>query len=276
MLEVIDKGTCSEFHPVPLLFVHGAWHAAWCWDEHFLDFFADNGYRAMAVSLRGHGSSPTSKPLRSCSIADYVDDVASVADSLPTRPVVIGHSMGGGVVQKYMESHQVPAGVLLASFPPQGIAGVYSRFARRHPLLTAKSMLTGDTMAMVSTAAFAREYMFSPRTPESVVADCVERVQQESWRALNVDAVFRNLPKPESVTAPVLVLGAECDGAFTTDEVRATARAYRTEAEFFPDMGHDMMLEPGWPAVAKRIHTWLESRDLRVDLRGSDRPATSQ
>ncbi|MDT5299344.1 MAG: hypothetical protein QOG79_2586, partial [Mycobacterium sp.] len=28
MLEVIDKGTCSEAHPVPLLFVHGAWHAA--------------------------------------------------------------------------------------------------------------------------------------------------------------------------------------------------------------------------------------------------------
>src|SRR5882757_10409654 len=81
MLEVIDKGSCSESHPAPLLFVHGAWHAAWCWDEHFLDFFADKGYRALAVSLRGHGSSPTPKPLRSCSVADYVADVASVADS---------------------------------------------------------------------------------------------------------------------------------------------------------------------------------------------------
>lgn len=115
MLEVIDKGTCSESHPVPLLFVHGAWHAAWCWDEHFLDFFADKGYRALAVSLRGHGNSPTPKPLRSCSIADYVDDVASVADSLPTRPVLIGHSMGGFIVQKYLESHEAPAGVLVAS-----------------------------------------------------------------------------------------------------------------------------------------------------------------
>src|SRR4051812_12710578 len=93
MLEVIDKGACSDAHPVPLLFVHGAWHGAWCWDEHFLDFFANKGYRALAVSLRGHGNSPTSKALRSCSIADYVDDVASVADSLRTPPVVIGHSM---------------------------------------------------------------------------------------------------------------------------------------------------------------------------------------
>src|SRR5689334_18609316 len=101
MLEVIDKGACSEFHPAPLLFVHGAWHAAWCWEEYFLNYFADRGYRASAVSLRGHGKSTTPKPLRSCSLADYVDDIESVVESLPVRPVLIGHSMGGFVVQKY-------------------------------------------------------------------------------------------------------------------------------------------------------------------------------
>jgi len=53
MLELIDKGSCSDAHPTPLLFVHGAWHAAWCWDENLLDFFADKGFRAVAVSLRG-------------------------------------------------------------------------------------------------------------------------------------------------------------------------------------------------------------------------------
>lgn len=89
MLEVIDKVSYSESYSVPLLFVHGANHAAWCWDEDFLDFFADRGYRALAVSLRSHGRSPTSKPLRKCSVADYVDDVASVADTLETRPVII-------------------------------------------------------------------------------------------------------------------------------------------------------------------------------------------
>jgi hypothetical protein len=36
MLEVIDKGSATEAHPLPLLFVHGGYHAAWCWNEHFL------------------------------------------------------------------------------------------------------------------------------------------------------------------------------------------------------------------------------------------------
>ena len=70
-----------------------------------------------------------------------------------------------------------------------------------------------------------------------------------------------DLPKPECVTTPLLILGAACDACFTTDEVHATARAYRTDAEIFPDMGHNMMLEPGWQ-VAERIDGWLAEQGL--------------
>ena len=45
-------------------------------------------------------------------------------------------------------------------------------------------------------------------------------------------------------------------------EVEDTARAYHTPAEVFPDMGHDMMLEPGWQAVAERIDGWLSGQGL--------------
>lgn len=259
MLEVIDKGSCSESHPAPLLFVHGAWHAAWCWDEHFLDFFVEKGYRAIAVSLRGHGSSPTPRPLGGCSIADYVEDVQSVADELPTRPVVIGHSMGGLVVQKYLESHEAPAGVLVASVPPRGGSAAVLRFMRRHPWLAAKGIFTGNTMLSLDTPARARESMFSAETPESLVVRHLARFQQESKRVIYMDMPFRALPRPGRVSVPLLVLGAGCDGVFTTEEVQATAAAYRTAAEIFPNMGHDVMLEPGWDAVAQRIHTWLET-----------------
>jgi len=76
------------------------------------------------------------------------------------------------------------------------------------------------------------------------------------------DQMIFNLPRPKRVATPLLVLGAERDGTFTPEEVRATARAYHTKAEILPDMGHDMMLEPGWTAVAERIHAWLGTRGL--------------
>jgi pimeloyl-ACP methyl ester carboxylesterase len=71
----------------------------------------------------------------------------------------------------------------------------------------------------------------------------------------------RNLPRPERIRAPILVLGGEFDATITTKEVRDTATAYGTTAELFA-MGHNLMLEPGWRAVAERIDGWLGQRAL--------------
>jgi len=260
MLEVIDKGAGNP--GPPLLFIHAAWHGAWCWDEHFLDFFADNGFRAVALSLRGHGNSTTDKRLHRCSITDYLDDVICVAESLEAAPVVIGHSLGGLIVQRYLETQRAFAGVLLASAPPKGLGPATVRLSRRYPLATVKSALRGDTMTLLNTPQRCRESMFSPATPEHLVTEYTRRFQQESRRALFFDAIFAELPKPELVTTPMLVLGAENDGSFTIAEVLATARAYDAECQVFPNMGHDMMLEPGWKRVAERIAAWLRSRPL--------------
>jgi len=261
-LELISKGSGSAAHQTPILFVHGAWHAAWCWDEGFLDFFADKGYRALALSLRGHGASPAPKALHRLSIADYVDDVVAVAGALSTPPVVIGHSMGGFIVQKYLESRSAPVAVLLASIPPRGDAKALMRFMRQHPWRTLKGLATVDTTVAFNSPALAREQFFSPDTSESDVIRHVPRFQQESRRALYVDTAFLHLPKPDRVATPLMVLGAERDGIVTPEEVHATARAYKTKAEIFPEMGHDMMLEPGWRDVAERIHAWLTNRGI--------------
>ena len=258
-LEVVDKGSPTAEHPAPLLFVHGAWHAAWCW-EYFLDFFAEKGYRALALSLRGHGGSATSKRLRGCSLADYVDDLESVAATLPAKPVVIGHSLGGFVVQKFLESNDAPAGVLVASAPPHGSFRFTVHLLRRYPLLMTRGMITGDSVQIFTRPGVVRELFYSARTPESDVARYTALLGNESQR-VSLDALGWNLPKPARVTTQLLVLGAVGDGCITQAEVDATARAYGTSAEFF-DMGHNMMVEPGWPAVAERIHNWLGERGL--------------
>jgi len=81
-LEIITQEPPAKPHPTPILFVHGAWHGAWCWAEHFLPHFAERGYSAHALSLRGHGASAGRAQLRRTRIADYVADVAQVAGQL--------------------------------------------------------------------------------------------------------------------------------------------------------------------------------------------------
>ena len=121
--------------------------------------------------------------------------------------------------------------------------------------------LGGEALPYISTPELARERFFSPGTPEKDVVSYAARLQEDSAR-VGIDCLALSLPRPRRVTTPVLVLGAEDDGAHTRAEVLATARAYHTEAEFFAGMGHDMMLEPGWSAVAERIDTWLGTHRL--------------
>jgi pimeloyl-ACP methyl ester carboxylesterase len=262
MLEVIDKGTVTESHPVPLVFVHGASHAAWCWDENFLDFFADNGYRSIALTLRGHGGSDLDgKPLNACTIADYVEDVRSVIDGLPSHPILVGHSMGGFIVQKYLETADAPAAVLMSSAPPRTWFARSLWAGRGHPWLAVKATVTRDTLKLFPNPTLVREALFHAHTPEIVVQRCFERIQRESVRAMNIDMGFRNLVRPQSVTTPLLILEGE-QVSWGRHVARDIARAYDLEAHYFPDMGHDMMLESHWRDVADHIRAWLATKHL--------------
>lgn len=57
-----EKRTCTE-NP-PLVFVHGSFHAAWCWAEHWLPFFSQNGYDCYALSLLGQVPTPMFQQLQ--------------------------------------------------------------------------------------------------------------------------------------------------------------------------------------------------------------------
>ena len=135
-LELITRNPDGEAKATPLLFVHGKWHGAWCWDEHFLPYFAAHGYDCTALSLRGHAGSEGQDGLRWHSISDYVSDVEQVAGQFDTPPIIIGHSMGGYITQKYLETHpEIPAAVLLTAIPPYRLVAdhpVYADIKGRH------------------------------------------------------------------------------------------------------------------------------------------------
>jgi len=216
---------------------------------------------AHALSLRGHGGSPVSKPLNKCTIADYVDDVRSVAATLPVTPVLVGHSMGVFVVQKYLETSNAPAAVLVSSAPPRSFLIISLWTTRNHPGLTGKAIATRKHLSLFPTTAHVRQMHFCAHTPEPIVEQCFARLQEESSRVLGVDMGLLNVVRTRRVTTPTLVLEA-ADAMWGRRPARELARAYRTEAEFFPNMGHNMMLEPGWQAVAERTLGWLADQGL--------------
>jgi alpha-beta hydrolase superfamily lysophospholipase len=223
---------------------------------HFLDYFAQQGFAAHAVSLRGHGNSEGRATLRRTRIADYVADVAQAAQQLPSPPILIGHSMGGFIIQKYLEEHAAPAAVLLSSPPPAGMLAAALRIARRHPLVFAKVNVTRSLLPLVATPRLVREAFFSDDVPHEHLLTYAQQMQDDSYPAF-LDMVALDLPKPAKVQTSVLVLGVGRDHMLTPREIAATAHAYHTQAVMIADVAHDSMLEPRWQAVAERIVGWL-------------------
>jgi pimeloyl-ACP methyl ester carboxylesterase len=259
-LEILRRKPRGHAKPSPLLFVHGAFCGAWIWDQKFLPWFAEQGWEAHAVSLRGHGASEGSDRLDHFGIADYVNDVLEVMDRLPAPPILIGHSMGGLVVQRALARRPTPAAVLMASTPPHGLWESTLGLALRHPdVFRQMSVLMAFGQRYVDPEAIRRA-MFSEHMPAQEAARYEPYLQNESRRVLMEIGGWIPFPVLPAPSIPILVLGAEDDVLFPAGQVKATARALRTDPVFFPNMGHTMMLETGWEAVARHIDGWLNAQ----------------
>jgi len=256
-LEVVRRGTRRGLRRPALVFVHGAYCAAWCWEEHFLPYFAGQGYECLALSLRGHGGSAGHEALSFASLEDYVADLAEVIARLPRPPVILGHSMGGAVAQRYAQANDIAGLVLLASVPPRGLWDAAVELWWRNPSLLAELSLVQSGHEQWANLDRLRTALFAPDMPRDLARRYLARMQHESERALFDLSALHWFAMPETPRVPVQVIGGACDGLFGTAAVEATARWYGTEPLVLPNLGHTLMLDVRWRDAAEPILTWL-------------------
>ena len=257
-LEVLQAGPTggSRGRRTPIVFVHGAFVGAWCWDAHFLDYFAERGFHAVAPSLRGHGESAGRERLSHAGIREYVADLSRVVATLNgPPPILVGHSMGALVVQRYLEQHPATAAILLAPVPPQGLMPSTLRMMWGDPMLFTQFSLMQTLGSGVVDPDIARRAVFSERLRDAELADYANRVQPESQRALWEMAFGGSGARPWLVDPrpPIRVIAAEKDALFAPTETRLVAQLWEADWLEMPGMAHAMMLEPDWERVADEI-----------------------
>jgi pimeloyl-ACP methyl ester carboxylesterase len=241
----------------PLLFVHGGYVDAWCWDTYFLPWFARQGYAAHALSLRGHGESGGREALFVAGLDDYAADVEHVASQLPEPPVLIGHSMGAAVVERLLATGPVRAAALIAPVPPAGLIAIAARLAAERPDAILQLMQFDPQRLSTHVLETLRPFYFSDDVAPAVLAEATHHLGVESPRALLDLALRLHWQLPERGTAPVFVLGAERDRICAANDVRATARHHDVEATILPGLAHMLMLERGYEAPARELARWL-------------------
>ncbi len=243
----------------PLLFVHGHSHAAWCWDEHWLPALAERGWSGYALSLRGHGASAGSEGLHRWTLRDYEHDVLQTITALPAPPVLVGHSMGGLVVQRVLERYlAAPAAVLVAPTGDRHGFGVVANLVRRRPVRLAQA-------AAMRPLRLDAHDLFAG-LDEAAGASYAARLTPEAPRA----QLQLGLPRRAYTAAcPVLVLGGGADTLVPASDLVRSARRYGTRAHLFAGMGHDLMLDAGWQAPLALLLDWLEDVLAPAEGRGT-------
>lgn len=237
----------------PLLFVHGAAMGAWAFDT-WLTAAAEAGWRAYAVSLRGHGGSRRPPSLRRATLRHYEHDVLQTITSLPAPPVLIGHSLGALVVQGVLERYRsAPAGVLVCPAPPLHGLELAVALARNDPRALLDGVLGRQAVPAAAT-------LFGDDVDPTVAAATIARMGEESLLA-PLQAVLPR--RARDVRAPVLVLGGELDRIVPPSAVARTARHFATRPHLYLGMGHLLMLEKAWRAPLERILGWLEEVAVR-------------
>jgi len=256
-LHWLDRPALEDRGYPPLVFVHGGYTSSACWEVNFLPFFQQCGYNCYAVDLSGHGQSPGRAELNSFGLDDYADDVAQLVAGLSAAPVLIGHSMGAIVVQRYLETSLAQAVVMMAPVPPTGLAASGVQLALRQPdfLAEAERAVRGEYTA--KTVRVMREVYFSPDITTEQFALFQPMVQDESMRALTeLMALALRLPanKPK---IPALVIGGELDALFAANRLYMTASGWNGETCVIPRAGHMLMMDPQWRSAAQKIDDWL-------------------
>lgn len=259
MLEVLHKSALGKFKG-SIVLVHGAWHGAWCWEDNFLPYYAEQAYDVYALSLSGHGGSTSHKNLTWLTVQDYVEDVWSVVKDIKGVTYLIGHSMGGYVVQKFLEKHgpSITKAVLIASVPSNGVVlkpieiikamGFWS-FMRMNLML--------DLYQCVNTTGKVRTVCFTPEDAEELVDFTARRVKGESFLAY-LEMLNKKFIRPKSITTPILVVSAGKDWFFPPVEQQVLVDTYQAHQLMYLDKPHNLFATEGWEQVAADIQRWLE------------------
>lgn len=276
-LEVLSRrasrDTPSGGDKPPMVFVHGSYHAAWCWSEHFFEFFAGKGYDCFAVSMRGQGGSDAPVDGGIPTLEDHAEDITHFCEALASThdrpPVLVGHSFGGLVAQFVTCQPSPPplSGlVLLASVPPSGNGEMVKRFLKRDLWASVKITYAFIAGAFKTNAKLCRECFFSDDLPESTLVRHMGRIATSSQvRLLDLKALNASLPipPPKPGSPPVCVVGGEDDFVVDVEGLRETAVwAGNTSPVVLTATAHDAMLDTRWQGTASALEGWMAAAGL--------------
>jgi pimeloyl-ACP methyl ester carboxylesterase len=272
--------------PPPVVFIHGLWLHSTSWQP-WAEMFQAAGYAThtpewpgaadTVAETRAHPEAQAGKGLR-----EIIGAHAEFLQSLDAKPILIGHSVGGLIVQSLMGESLGAAGVAI---DPAQIRGVLPL-----PL----SQLRAGFPALGDPRNFKRSVSLTEAQFRYAFANAVsEDEAQQLYDAWTIPSPARPLFEAaganfnphtpakahthNNTRGPLLLISGTQDHTVPDVVTRSAYKRYKhstaiTDLRQLP-RGHSLTIDSGWREVAQTAMDWLQAQgfggqsdDQRIDL----------
>lgn len=248
-----------------IVFVHGMFQNPKSWTN-WINYFEAKGYDCIAPAWPLHDGEPAtlrSNPpagLGELSLDEIVTSIETVVGEQTERPIVIGHSVGGLIVQILSNKNLISAGVAIDSVAPNAMLSFDWGFFKNSAMIT--NPLKGDQPFMMDEKSFHENFCNTMTVEQSNVAynlyathDSRNVLRDCMGSAGKVDLELPHMP--------LLFIGGEKDQIIPPELNEKNAKAYTdkesiTTFKEFANRGHFICGQPGWEEVASYTYEWLQ------------------
>jgi non-heme chloroperoxidase len=257
----------------PVVLIHGLWIHSEAWRP-WHRLFTDAGYTTHAPGWTGDAATAAetrthADALNGVGVAEITAGYAQFIATLPSRPIVIGHSFGGLVAQKLLADGLAEAAVAISPAPIKG--------ATKLPWAQIRSALP----VLRSSRNKSRTVALSPRQFRYAFGNAVSREEaRELYDAyaipgpgrpvFELTAAKKDPSSPtevdlHAVRGPLLITGATDDHTVPEVVSRQAFGLYGgssalTEYHAFEGRGHSLVFDNGWQDVAHYVLRWVSQQ----------------
>jgi pimeloyl-ACP methyl ester carboxylesterase len=261
---------------IPIVFVHGLWLHAESWSN-WVQFFREKGYQATAADWPGDSATTEATRKNAGAVAGYgvteiADHIAKQLEAFGKKPILIGHSFGGLLVQNLLGRDLAAAAIAIDPAPPKGVPELpFSALKSAFPVLSNPL----NFKRAVSLTEHQFRFGFTNALPEQEAKDLYAKYAMPAPGRPLFQAATATF-NPNSATkvnltnasrGPLLLVSGEKDHTVPPVMVKSTLKAYSkspaiTEFKEFAGRGHSLTIDSGWRELAEYSLTWLKQKGL--------------
>lgn len=283
----------------PVVFIHGLWLHSTSWTP-WAELFAAAGHETHTPEWPGVPDSieeARANPGRQAGkgLAEIIKHHSEFVRGLDTKPILIGHSFGGLIVQSLMGESLGAAGVAIDPAQIRGVLPLPIAQLRsagpilRNPLNRNKAIALTEAQFRYAFANAVSEAESKQLYDEWTIPSTVRPLFEGANANVNPHSPARVDTHNDS-RGPLLLISGTQDHTVPDVLVRSAYKLYRHSSAVTElrqlDRGHSLTVDSGWHEVADVAMNWLAAQGFsdttpeppaRIDLdAGAETPAGDQ